>query len=506
MRLLPSVQTRPAQYPETGAVLDFIGLDTLYRLADGRITRRHYLDSAASTLALSCARAVADELLHYYANTHSELHFSARIVGYAYQWAHQQALNFVGPTHQERHVACFFGAGCTAILNRLARRLATHRPERGLVLVSLIEHHANDLPHRKHAGRVLHIPLTGAAPTLGAVDLAALERLLEQHVSQVNYIAISAASNVTGIVNPVHDIAELAHAHGAWVVVDASQYLAHAPLGLSDTGAPERELDAVVFSGHKLYAPGSPGVAVVRRTLLEGSDPDELGGGMVDDVSLSSYQITSRFPDREEAGTPNIIGAVQLGAALNVLQRIGMTRIHAAEQALLRRLLAELSAIPGVRIYGDPDPDRTPRLGVVSFNLVGLEHGLVAAVLNDYHNVAVRNGCFCAHPYVRELLKPELWALDIDPDAENAVALLKPWQGMVRASLGLYTTEDDIAALLAGIRDLLIRPDYYRPLYQPDAAGNFHHRAFRIPAEALFDAEAALDRLLAPSNLGDDTL
>jgi len=483
----------------------FLGLATRYPLADGRITRRHYLDSAASTLALSCARAVADELLHHYANTHSELHFSARIASHAYDWAHGQVLKFV-QANPCRHAAFFAGSGCTAHLNRLARFLALRRPERGVVLVSLMEHHANDLPHRKHTGRVLHIPLTGAAPTLGAVDLAALERLLEQHVSQVNYIAISAASNVTGIVNPVHDIAELAHAHGAWVVVDASQYLAHAPLRLSDTGAPERELDAVVFSGHKLYAPGSPGVAVVRRTLLEGSDPDELGGGMVDDVSLSSYQITSRFPDREEAGTPNIIGAVQLGAALNVLQRIGMTRIHAAEQALLRRLLAELSAIPGVRIYGDPDPDCTPRLGVISFNLVGLEHGLVAAVLNDYHNVAVRNGCFCAHPYVRELLKPELWALDIDPDAENAVALLKPWQGMVRASLGLYTTEDDIAALLAGIRDLLIRPDYYRPLYQPDAAGNFHHRAFRIPAEALFDAEAALDRLLAPSNLGDDTL
>jgi selenocysteine lyase/cysteine desulfurase len=480
-------------------------LDTCYRLADGRVTRRHYLDSAASTLTLGCARRVADELLRHYANTHSTLHFSARIAGHAYDWAHEQALKFVR-ADPNLYTAFFAGSGCTALLNRLARSLATRRPERDVVLVSLMEHHANDLPHRKHARTVLPIPLTGAAPALGAVDLAALQQLLMQYHGRINYVAVSAASNVTGVINPIHDVAALAHAHDAWVVVDASQYLAHAPLPVSETGTAERELDAVVFSGHKLYAPGSPGVAVVRRTLLDHQEPDEVGGGMVDDVALSGYQVANRFPDREEAGTPNLVGAVQLGAVLEVLQRLGMERIHADEQRLLHHLLAELSALPGARIYGDPDLDRTPRLGTVAFNLDGLEHGLVAAVLNDYHNVAVRNGCFCAHPYVRELLKPELWALDMDPDAENMAALLKPWQGMVRASLGLYTGEDDIAALLAGIRDLLARPDHYRSLYAVDADGNFQHRSFRAPANTLFDPEALLDRALARLNATDDVL
>lgn len=484
---------------------DFIGLATRYPLADGRVTRRHYLDSAASTLAMGCARQVADELLRHYANTHSQAHFSARIVNHAYDWAHAQVLRFVR-ADPARYTAFFAGSGCTAPLNRLARMLAARRPEREVVLVSLMEHHANDLPHRQHAGTVVRIPLTGAPPALGALDLAALAQRLEQYRGRVNYVAVSAASNVTGIVNPVHDLAALAHAHGAWVVVDASQSLAHAPLALSDTGAAERELDVVVFSGHKLYAPGSPGAAVVRRALLEGSEPDEVGGGMVDDVTLAGYQVTARFPDREEAGTPNLIGAVQLGAALDVLQRVGMARIHAAEQRLLRRLLAELSAIPGVRRYGDANPDRTPRLGTVAFNLSGLEHGLVAAVLNDYYNVAVRNGCFCAHPYVRELLKPELWALDLDPDAGDAATLLAPWQGMVRASLGLYSTEEDIEALLAGVRELLARPDHYRARYEADADGNFHHRTFRPPIHALFDPEAALDRALARLNATPDVL
>ncbi len=477
---------------------DFQGLAIRYPVAGGGETRRYYLDSAASTLSMNCARQVADELLRHYANTHSQAHFAARIVNHAYDWAHRQVLDFVRSSTPECHVICFAGTGSTASLNRLARALAARRPERDIVLVSLMEHHANDLPHRKQAGQVIHIPLTGEAPALGAVDLAALERLLEQHQGRVNYVAVSAASNVTGIVNPVHDIAERAHAYGAWVVVDASQSLAHAPLTLSDTGAAERELDAVAFSGHKLYAPGSPGVMVVRRALLEGQEPDELGGGMVDDVSVSGYQITEHFPDREEAGTPNIPGAVQLGAVLNVLQRIGMAQVHTAEQRLLRRLLAELTAIPGVQVYGDPDPDRTPRLGVVSFNLAGLEHGLVAAVLNDYYNVAVRNGCFCAHPYVRELLKPELWELDIDLDADDAEALVQPWRGMVRASLGLYSTDEDIEALLTGIRDLLANPDHYRTQYQADSAGNFRHRAFTVSAESLFDPETTLYQKLTP--------
>ena len=483
--------------------LAFIGLDTCYPRADGRATRRHYLDSAASTLALRCARQVTDELLRHYANTHSELHFSARIASHAHDWAHGQALKFIR-ADPDRYTGFFAGSGCTAPLNRLARVLTARRPERDVVLISLLEHHANDLPHRKHAKTVVHIPLTGRAPALGAINLGVLQQLLDQYRGRVNYIAVSAASNVTGIINPVHDVAELAHAHGAWVIVDASQFLAHAPLPVSDTGTVERELDAVVFSGHKLYAPGSPGAAVVRRALLDACEPDEVGGGMVEDVSLSGYQVTARFPDREEAGTPNILGAVQLGAALNVLQRIGMEQIHTAEQQQLRSLLARLAAIPGVRIYGNPDIERTPRLGVVSFNLAGLEHGLVAAVLNDYHNVAVRNGCFCAHPYVRELLKPELWALEFDPDAGDAEALIQPWRGMVRASLGLYTTDEDIEALLAGIRDLLARPDHYRALYQADTEGNFHHRTFHAPAEALFDPEAALDRALAGSCTSDD--
>lgn len=472
---------------------DFIGVKTHYPLADGRFTQRHYLDSAASTLALRPAQEVAQAFLQHYANTHSQLHYAARIASATYHWAHQQVLHFC---HADTHrYTCFFGgSGATAGLNRLARMLATQRPQRDVVLVSQMEHHSNDLPHRKHAAHCVSIPLQGETPALGQIDLTALQQLLEKYGERVNYVAVTAASNVTGIINPIHDIAELAHAFGAWIVVDGSQIMAHAPVHVCDPTYPERNLDFLVFSGHKLYAPTSPGVVVASRALLETWEPDEVGGGMVDQVYLEQYQITSGFPEREEAGTPNIVGAVLLATVLETLQRIGMERIHQAETQLLRQILDAFAALPEVTIYGSLN--QVPRTGTVAFNVAGLDHGLVAAVLNDYHNVAVRNECFCAHPYVREMLKPELWALDIDPDADYALADIKRKQGMVRASLGLYSSTADIDALLTGLNDLIARREYYRNLYQADSEGNYHHKTFMMPATDLFNPLQILETLL----------
>ena len=374
-----------------------------------------------------------------------------------------------------------------------------------MVLVSLMEHHANDLPHRRHAGQVVHLPLTGVAPALGAIDLTVLEQYLEQYRGRVNYLAVSAASNVTGIVNPVHDIAALAHAFGAWVVVDASQSLAHLPLPLSGNGSR-------IGAGRRgVFGPQAARARVAGRG---GDAADAIGryrtgrsrrwhGGRCAAVRLPGDRAVSR-PRRGRHAQHGRRGATGRGAESP--RRVDMTQVHAAEQQQLRRLLAGLSALPGARVYGDLDLQRTPRLGTVAFNLDGLEHGLVAAVLNDYFNVAVRNGCFCAHPYVRELLKPGLWTLDVDLDAENAAALLEPWQGMVRASLGLSYRDDDIEALLTGVRELLARPDHYRALYRSDAGGHFRHRTFAAPAETLFDPEAALDRVLARLNASNDML
>ena len=468
----------------------FIGLDTEYPLADGRRARRHYLDSAASALMLEPAWKTAQSFLRHYANTHSHLHYGARIASHAYVWAHERALAFVGA--DPKHYACaFVGSGSTAGFNRLARALARLRPERDTVLVSGMEHHSNDLPHRKHASRVEHIPMTGTAPAFGALDLVALERLLEENKGRVNYVAVTGASNVTGILNPVKEVARLAHAHGAWLVVDGSQLVMHAPVRMEDG------IDFLAFSGHKVYAPGSPGVVVGRRDILAGLEPDEVGGGMVEDVSLENYVVSDRFPDREEAGTPNIVGAVLLGAALETLMQIGMGNIHAAEQEMLGPLMQALGRRDKVRVYGDMDLRRSPRTGTIAFNIEGLDHGLVAAALNDYFGVAVRNDCFCAHPYVREMLKPELWDIDLEAEDEAALAEIEMRKGMVRASFGLYTTSDDLKALLAGIDALCADVEGFRARYAMGADDVWRHKAFSATAESLFDPKRELDLALA---------
>lgn len=465
----------------------FIGADTEYPLVDGRRVRRCYLDGAASSLMLRPAWQTAEAFLQHYANTHSKLHFGARIASDTYRWAHERVLAFVG-ADPAQHVCALVGSGATACFNRLARQLAALRPERDLVIVSEMEHHSNDLPHRRHAARVRHAPLLGEAPACGSIDLAALADLLETHRGQVRYVAVAAASNVTGILNPLAEIAALVHAHDAWLLVDGSQLAVHGPLRMSDG------MDFLVLSGHKLHAPGSPGVLIGRRDLLAAVEPDEIGGGVVEDVSLADYQLSTLLPEREEAGTPNLPGAVLLGCALETLMRVGMDAVRTHEQALLRPLMAWLTSTPGVRVYGDPDLERTPRTATIAFNLQGLDHALVAAALNDYWGIAVRNACFCAHPYVRELLKPELWQLDEEFDLESkaGLAALQRRQGMVRVSLALHTGAEDLERLKKAILALLAEPARFRAAYAVDEEGNYLHHDFVPDARQLFDPERVL--------------
>jgi cysteine desulfurase / selenocysteine lyase len=473
----------------------FIGVDTEYLLADGRRTRRCYLDSAASGLMLRPAWKTAEAFLRHYANTHSDLHFGARIATHAYAWAHERALAFV-KADPAKYACAFIGSGATGGINRLARTLRAVRPERKTVLVSGMEHHSNDLPHRKHAEAFEHIPMVGDAPAYGCIDTAALAKILDRHRGDVRYVAVTGASNVTGIINPLPEIADLVHAHDAWLVVDGSQLVMHAPIDMS-VG-----IDFLVFSGHKVYAPGSPGVLVGRRDLLAQVEPDEVGGGIVDDVSLADYLVAQRFPDREEAGTPNIVGAVLLGAALETLLRVGMNALRDHENALMEPLLNWMAKRPGVRVYGDTDLARSPRTGTIAFNLQGWDHALVAAALNDYWGIAVRNACFCAHPYVREMLKPELWALDSEIDTETAagIAALKLRQGMVRASLGLYTTAEDLDLLKQAIDALLSEPERFKAAYRLDVDGTYTHRQHHPSAESLFDPVLELERQLAAAS------
>ena len=476
----------------TSLQASFIGCKTEYPTVDGKRGPRVYLDSAASTLMMEPAYEVGREFLKHYASTHSDLHYAARGASHAFEWAHERVLEFVDA--DPATYCCFFaGNGATAGFNRMAASLSRARPERGIVLISEMEHHSNDLPHRHHNAQTIHIPCMGEFERYGGLDMDKLRAIFDEHGENINYIAVTGASNVAGAITPLAEVAALAHAVGAFLIVDGAQMIAHAPLSMNDA-----DIDVLVFSGHKIYAPGSPGAVIAKKSVLNAIKPAELGGGMVDDVYLEEFMPTATLPDREEAGTPNIVGGIMLGAVLDLLTRAGMDKVREKEIGLIDFAWNGLKDIEGVSVYG-PEPSEVPRTGTIAFNIKGFDHGLTAAALNDYHNIQVRNGCFCAHPYVRELLKREMWEMDIDPDAPNAEADVERKRGMARASLGLYTTQADLEALLVGVRDLVERRDEILSLYEPVGSNGYRHTRFNPAPMDLFDPERLLENYLAKS-------
>jgi selenocysteine lyase/cysteine desulfurase len=475
---------------------DFIGLNTQYRVVSGETSTRVYLDSTATTLMMKVAHDVMEDFYKHYANTHSLLHFGAKISTKEYAWAHRRILAFM-KADPEVYTCFFTGSGTTAGMNRLARVLRDIRPDKNVAVVSIMEHHSNDLPHRKHMKEVDHIPLNSRDGKLGCVCLESLEKTLQKNEGRVNYVAMTGVSNVTGIVNPINEAAEVAHRYGALFIVDGAQLAAHVPVTMSVPDNPEQNIDALVFSGHKTYVPGSPGAVIARKDLLEQIEPEEVGGGMVEDVFVDRYVVKETFPDREEAGTPNIPGAVGLAAAMDVLDRISMELLRDEETQLINSALDQLMKIEDVVIYGETDTELCDRVASISFNITGLDHGLVAAVLNDYFNVAVRNDCFCAHPYVKEMIMDDLLDYVESVDMKDIEQVYHLKRGMVRASFALYSTEEDVAALIIAVKDIASRKDYYQSQYEVDSCENYVHKSFCFDHTQTFSVEDSISVLVS---------
>jgi selenocysteine lyase/cysteine desulfurase len=463
----------------------FIGLDTQYTLATGETTKRIYLDSTASTLMMKPAHDVVEHYYQHYANTHSTLHFGAKISTDYYQWAHERMLSFLGAN--PKTYACFFtGSGTTAGMNRLARIFKHARPKKTTALVSIMEHHSNDLPHRKHMEKIIHVPLKERNGKLGCVCIDMLENICKEHQGQLNYIALTGVSNVTGIMNPIYEAAEIAHRYGAYMIVDGAQLAAHVPVQMCNPKHPEQNIDALVFSGHKTYYPGSPGVVVARKDLLLSVEPEEVGGGMVQDVFTENYVVKSTFPDREEAGTPNIPGAIGLAVAIDILDRIGMDFLFKEEDKLIQLALDKMTNIPGIRIYGETNTNHCKRVASISFNMKDLDHGLTAAILNDYFNIAVRNDCFCAHPYVKEMIMDDLMSGVENIEMDDIDDYIELKRGMVRASFGLYSKDEDVHALADALMEISKNAEKYISHYHVDASGNYVHKSFRFDIEPFY--------------------
>ncbi|HFE53010.1 MAG TPA: aminotransferase class V-fold PLP-dependent enzyme [Bacteroidetes bacterium] len=406
--------------------------------------RRPYInfDNAASTPVLKPVLEGVNDFMRWYASVHRGTGFKSKLSTLAYETAREKVLDFVG-ADCDRRVAIFV-RNTTEAVNKLAHRLGLNKGD--IVLTTLLEHHSNDLPWRRVAD-VRRLPTTPE----GRPELDALDSLLLELGNRVKLVAVTGASNVTGLLTPIHDVARVAHRHGVPVFVDAAQLAPHRKITLEGDGRPDTYIDYLGFSAHKMYAPFGSGALVGWRELFEDGEPTEVGGGTIRIVTLEEV-VWASPPENEEAGSPNVPGAVALGLAIDWFQRAGMEAIEEHEHELSTYAWNRMQEVPGVELYGPPfsEKDRD-RLGVFVFNLEGWHHAKLAAILGYEFGIGVRNGCFCAHPYVKHLL-------DITGEKERELVekvSRGDWTdvpGAVRVSFGFYNTTDEIDAFVEALQ------------------------------------------------------
>jgi cysteine desulfurase / selenocysteine lyase len=453
----------------------FVGLDTQVPLLNGARQVYINLDNAASTPAFRAVQDSVDGFLHYYSSVHRGIGFKSQVSTHAYEAARRAVMEFTGADH-ERDV-CLFGKNTTEAINKLAHRFP-FTEERNVVLVSSMEHHSNDLPWRA-AANVVHVGLTPE----GCLDEADFDYQLERYAGRVALVAITAGSNVSGYINPVHRLAEKAHAAGAQILADCAQLSPHRKVEMLAHDDP-RHLDYVCLSAHKLYAPFGTGALVGKRTTFEHGDPEYRGGGQVDIVTHDSVAWSSP-PERDEAGSPNVVGAVALAAAVRQLQSVGMDKVAAHEAELTAYALPRLKAVPGLHVFGDPDPGRAAsRLGVIPLQVESIPHFLLAAILSYDFGIGVRNGCFCAHPYMLSLLGvKEEQALRVRQSILDGDRREVP--GLVRVSFGLYNETAEVDQLVDALQRIT-RGEYQGEYIQDAASGDFVPKGWQVDYDRYF--------------------
>lgn len=373
-----------------------------------------YLDNAATTQKPRCVvEAIADEYYSVNANVHRGVHYLSQQATDLHEAARETVRQFI---HARSTAEVVFTRGTTESLNLVAASYGEAFLHEGdEVILTVMEHHSDIVPWqllRDRKGIVIKVaPMTDA----GELDLAALERLF---TPRTRLLCTAHVSNVLGTVNPVKQMAAMAHAHGAHILVDGAQSVPHFAVDVQDL-----DCDFLVFSGHKVYGPTGIGVLYGRESLLDAMPPYQGGGEMIARVTFerTTYE---RLPFKFEAGTPDYVGSHALARALDYVSALGMEHIHAHERELTRYAMEQMALIPEMHLYGTaPDKD-----AVVSFN-VGNIHPLDLGTLLDRLGIAIRTGHHCAQPLMQRC----------------------GVEGMARASFALYTTRAEIDALVQGI-------------------------------------------------------
>ncbi|MEQ7018648.1 cysteine desulfurase [Enterococcus avium] len=376
-----------------------------------------YLDNAATTQK---STQVLDVLRDYYehdnANVHRGVHTLAERATADYENSREKVRAFI---NAKETAEVLFTRGTTTGLNWLARSYGDAFIKEGdEIVISYMEHHSNIIPWQQlveRKGAVLrYLPLTDQ----GFIDMTAAKDIINEKTA---IVSLAYVSNVLGVINPIKELAEMAHANNAVMIVDGAQAAPHMAVDVQALDA-----DFFAFSGHKMCGPTGIGVLYGKRQWLEQMEPVEFGGEMIDFVNLFD-STWKELPWKFEAGTPNIAGAIALGAAVDYLNEIGMENIHRYEQELVDYVLPKLHEIDGITTYGPQDPKH--HTGVIAFNLDGIHPHDVATAL-DMEGIAVRAGHHCAQPLMNYLNLP----------------------ATARASFYFYNTKEDADRLIEAIQ------------------------------------------------------
>jgi selenocysteine lyase/cysteine desulfurase len=450
--------------PEKDYCSLFAGTDTKVPLLNGKHTKYINFDNAASTPPMLAVQQAVNDFMPYYSSVHRGTGFKSQLSTHMFEEAREVILDFVGANPEDH--TCIFGKNTTEAINKLAHRFPFN-DKRNVVITSGMEHHSNDLPWRAAAAEVVHLRLHPD----GRLDMEDFEDKLEQYADRVALVAITAGSNVTGHISPIYKLAEKTHAVGAQFMADCAQFAPHRKVDMLSLDDP-RHLDYISVSAHKLYAPYGSGALIGRKDTFETGDPDMVGGGVVQIVTLDDV-VWAAPPDRDEAGSPNHVGAIAFAAAANALKEIGMNKVAAHEASLTSHALTHMHEIPEVIIYGDTDPANAQnRLGVIPFGLKNIDHFKAAAILGHEFGIGVRNGCFCAHPLILHLLEVDHdHALEVRDQIISGNKAEMP--GLVRASFGLYNTLEEVDALIEALKSIAAG-EYEGDYIQDPESGEYH--------------------------------
>jgi len=437
-----------------------------------------YADYVASGRSLTFIEDfIRDYVLPYYANTHTEASFTGAQITALREQARQEIKKSLHCESDDQIIFC--GSGATSVINKLIDILNLRLPqeasqrylvdasikesERPVVFIGPYEHHSNELPWRESIADVISIPLTAS----GEIDLGVLQQRLKENTHRPLLIgSFSAASNVTGVKSDITAITTLLKKYSALAFWD---YAAAGPYVDINMNGPSPK-DAVFISPHKFIGgPGTPGILVIKKALLQNRIPTVVGGGTVLYVTPEDHLYVQHSERREEGGTPAIVESIRAGLVFKLKREVGVDEIERLEGSFIERAIQRFDACPNLEIVGSPS---IPRLAIMALRfkhgVKDLHYGFVVSLLNDLFGIQVRGGCSCAGPYGHSLLKMDMpYSRAIESEIKQGNMLLRP--GWVRLNFNYFIDENEFEYLLRAVELVATLGWRMLPFYQVDA-------------------------------------